>query len=89
MIALIENGRLVLWRRVGRRLTYWREVRGDAAKLDRALRSARELTELARGSGGWANALSFGLDAPEPRHLVKVSPGVLLQDDLDSGLRKV
>jgi hypothetical protein len=89
MLALITNGRLVLWRRIGRRLTYWREVRGDAEKLDRALRSAQELTELARRAGGWSNALGLGFDAPKPRHLVKVSTGVLLQDDLDRGLRNV
>lgn len=89
MIALIENGRLVLWRRIGRRLTYWREVRGDAEKLNRALSSARELDELARGSGGWSQAFGLGFDAPVPRNLRKIPAGVLLQDDLDRGFREV
>jgi hypothetical protein len=59
-------GRLTLYRRVGRRLSLWREIDGDEATLDRALESALELDVLAQELGGWENALQLGLQPAAP-----------------------
>lgn len=85
-IGVIEAGRLRLWRRIGTKVTHWRTIRGSPERLARALRSALELDALAVSLGGWAQAFRLGLDAVEPRHLVKVTPRVLPEHDLDGGL---
>ena len=89
MLGVLAGGKLKLWRNVAGRLVPWLVVFGDEARLARALSAAREVDELALGLGGWAKVLRFGLDAPEPRHLVKVVPRVLPKDDLDGGLGPV
>lgn len=87
ILGLIQGDRLVLWRRFGRRLVPWTTVIGEPERLLLALRSARELDELADGFGGWAQVFHGGLHALEPRQLMKVAPRVLLEHDLDRGFR--
>lgn len=86
IVGVIRGDELALWRVVFGQPIPWTRVRGDRPRLLRALRSACELDFLAEELGGWANVLCLGFDAPKPRHPVKVSPRVLLEDDLDRRL---
>lgn len=86
-VGLIEGNALTLWRAYGRRLVPWTVIRGEPPRLLRALTSARELSELAAGVGGWANVGRLGFDPVKPGQPVKVVPRVVAEDDLDGSLR--
>lgn len=89
ILGLIEGDRLTLWRVVDGRPVQFAAVEGSKAKIERALAYARELDVLATGLGGWAKVFGLRFNPPEPRHLVKVAPRIVAQDDLDSRLGKV
>lgn len=78
---------MVLYRRVGGSVRFWRRIRGGPDELLLALTAARELDRLA--GGDWSEALGLGLDPAEPVEPTRVVTRVLAEDDLDSGLWKL
>lgn len=86
MVGLIVGPRLRLWRRIDGRLVPWTTVTGDEARLRVALGFAQELSRLAVEGGGWAQVFRLGFDAPEPRHLRKVTFRTVPENGLDGRL---
>ena len=89
MLALVRDGEVVIYRRVGARLLHWRSVRGDERKIAAAIEAARAVRAEALASGGWAKVFLLGFEPAKPRHLRPVLAGVILEDDLDGDLGKV
>jgi hypothetical protein len=87
MLAVIEGGQLLLYRRIAGRLVFWRRVVGSDDELRDALGAAQELTALASEFGGWANALRLGLYPTKPVHPTRVPTWIFRKDELDGRLR--
>ena len=88
MLGMLTAGRLRLWRRVGRALVPWRDLRGSDEQLRSAIRAAREVCVEESVVGG-GEVLGLGLDAPKPRLPQKVGARILAKNGADRGLRKL
>lgn len=87
MLGVLSRRGMVLYRRVDGRARFWRRIEGGPEQVLLALVAARELDQLA--GGDWSEAFRLGLDPPEPVEAPGVVPGVLAENDLDSGLWKL
>ena len=83
VIFLITGDKMSIFRRVRGRFVWWRDVHGDLDVQREARGAAMDLDDLAVSAGGWAKALSFGLDTVKPIETPGVASGVLRHNSLD------